>query len=197
MQKQRFNEVEKYIISHFEEVVLLEDSLGSTRNKYRELLQQAQNGYPELDLIDDYFKANWATGSLVFSRKVWPRNSKDPGGLWIDNLRLEYLTSKSEDAPEAYVYAKPWRKSGVDVVSLKAKLWEQLPSILTREERKKCLNYEDDEDFLVGWPVAKKQEVLGWLMQDQSDRLVERIQDQVSLFTRFLPILNSALSRTK
>jgi len=197
MAKPVFNEAEKFVINTYSDVRLLEETLQKVRDKYREEIQrigeQVQEKYPELDFFDDQFKAIGANGCMVFSRSVWAGDRKYPSGLHLNYLRLDNLVSPQSEPPCAYLWTKPSRRAGVDMVATRRALWRKLPQVLTAEELKKCESDDGNEDVPVGWPMATQQEVLGWLIGDQIDQLGIRVMEQVGIFIKMVPILDEYL----
>jgi hypothetical protein len=198
MAKRLFNEAEKFVIQTYADVRLLEETLDSVRSKYREEVKrigaEVKERHPELDFFDEQFKASWATGYLVFSRSAWAGNKNFPSGLFVDNLRLELLTSPKEEPPNAWVWTRPSRRAGIDVTATRRALWQRLPKLLTSEELAKCRDDKDD-DVPVVWPMATQQEVLDWLLNGQIDLLSERVMEQVDMFVKMLPVLDEHLTK--
>ena len=179
--------------------------MAEAREKHQELLEKigeavlGQYNLKDLNVFTGFFKQSWANGTLVFGRGVWPREGNRPVGLWVDYLSFDCLASdEKDDALEAYVYVgAARRKARLDVVAAKRKLWQELPKLLTAEERQSCLKHEDEKDCLVGWRFSSKQEFLGWIRAGDEPKLTECIQDQVAIFVKLVPLLNDLLRSDK
>src|SRR5438552_1789349 len=109
MAKALLNEAECFLLTHWVEARLLEESMDSVRTKYKEVFQQivdaVRKAHPELDTSVMYPTQFWGSGSIGFGRKSWPgRDSNWPPGLWVWNLRIELLTAEDSDPPTAMLW---------------------------------------------------------------------------------------------
>src|SRR5437660_6622137 len=99
MSKELFNEAERFLLEHWEDAQLLEESMNGVRTKYKEVFQRiidaVTEGHPELDAHRIYVTQFWGSGSIGFGRKTCPaRDPNWPSGLWVWDLRVEMLTAQ-------------------------------------------------------------------------------------------------------
>src|SRR5947209_8241705 len=108
MPKELMNEAERFLIEHWGEARLLEESMEGVRTKYKEVFERiidaVTEGHRELDASAAYPTQFWGKGCLGFGRKSWPAG-KDGwlSGLWVSGVRLEELAAEDSEPPNAYV----------------------------------------------------------------------------------------------
>src|SRR5437660_6708568 len=98
MAKELLNEAEHFLVEHWEDARLLEESMEGVRTKYKEVFQRiidAVTGlHPELDANRAAPTQFWGPGSIGFGKRSWPGGESNwPSGLWLENLRLEVLSA--------------------------------------------------------------------------------------------------------
>src|SRR5687768_5697959 len=106
MAKQLLNEAERYLLEHWADARLLEESMEGMRMKYKELFERVieavSEGHPELDAHRAAPTQFWGDGAIGFGRKCWPSGESNwPPGLWVESLRLELITAEDSEPPYA------------------------------------------------------------------------------------------------
>src|SRR5205807_4148034 len=123
------NEAERFLLKHWAESRLLEESMEGVRTKYKELFQRVieavTEAHPELDAYAVYVTQMWSKGSLGFGRKAWPAENQDwPPGFWIDHVRLEKLAADDTSPPMATIWipTKTAKKTGIELSDARTSL---------------------------------------------------------------------------
>src|SRR5258708_958242 len=109
MPKELMNEAERFLVEHWGEARLLEESMEGVRTKYKEVFQRiidaVTEGHPELNANAAYPTQFWGSGSIGFGRKSWPGGESSwPSGLWLWSLRLEVLAAEDSEPPSAPIW---------------------------------------------------------------------------------------------
>src|SRR5713226_9027648 len=112
MSKELLNEAERFLLEHWGEARLLEESMEGVRTKYKEVFQRiidaVTQGHPELDAYAVALTQSWTVGQIGFGRKSWPGGENNTprwlsSGLWVLNVRLELLAAEDSEAPIAFI----------------------------------------------------------------------------------------------
>jgi hypothetical protein len=194
----KLNEAELFIDKNLREARVFVDTYQSAEGKYVQALKEAQNdalsAHPELDYGPcENFTAGWTTGALCFARKTWAAGNEYPNGLWIENLRLDWITSEAKESPMAYVWVRQSRKGGLDLDGARERIRRELPKVLSKAERRTFQHA--DNGYLLAWPVATKQEIFDWFLNDNVEALNSCLQEQVDVFAKMIPVLDPYLAR--
>jgi hypothetical protein len=103
-----FNKAESYLLEKWADASRLEESMAMVRENYgqilRDVLDTVQKTHPDLDSQVLHLRQS-TVGNLAIGKKTWPFkwNEDWPTGLWLDNMRLDYLLSEDKDAPDANI----------------------------------------------------------------------------------------------
>ena len=134
MAKQLMNEAERFLLEHWADARLLEESMEDVRKKYEEVFQQTADAvrkdHPELDKKVVTFKPNLTDGQIGFGRKSWPISKWGaPAGFWVDKLRLDVLAAEDP-------YSSIWvpKESNLDFDAAREICEESAKTLLTPQE---------------------------------------------------------------
>ena len=196
MAKELMNEAERFLLKHWEESRLLEESMDGVRTKYKEvferIIEAVREAHPELDSSKVYVTQFWGTGSIRVGRRSWPGGDSDrPPGFWIWNLRLEMLASEDSDQPSVNIYFsdKAAKKCHLDIAAAKAELSAEAQKLLSPEEFEGT-GKGDSDDTLLRLAVPTKAELLELLADGDGQKFVERSVSLFDLMARFVPTLD-------
>lgn len=194
MPKQLMNEAERYLLEHWAEARLLEESMENVRTKYKELFERITDAvteaHPELDANGVYPTQFWGDGYFGFGRKSWPAGDTNwPSGLWIDILRLELLAEEEAEPPIAYLWFSQKAKGTLKFEPAQSAVNKAAKDLLTPAEFKMNGDGEPD-DVLLYLPVPSKTEILGALVDGDGQRFVELFVAQFDMMARFVPVLD-------
>jgi hypothetical protein len=200
MAKELMNEAERFLLKHWEESRLLEESMDGVRTKYKEvfdrIIEAVTEAHPELDSSKVYATQFWGSGSIGVGRKSWPGGDSGwPPGFWISNLRLEKLASEDSDQPSVtiYVSAKSAKKCNLDIAAAKAELSAAAQQLLSPEEFERT-GKGDSNDTLLRLAAPTKAELLELLADGDGQKFVERFVSLFDLMARFVPTLDKLLT---
>lgn len=193
MPKQFMNEAERFLLEHWGEARLLEESMEGVRTKYKELFQRiidaVTEGHPELDANAAFPTQFWGTGHLGFGRKAWPAGeTKWPSGLWLDNVRLEILGAEDSEQPYGCISFSNKSKSTLDFDAARAAVNETAKKLLTSDELKRTES--GDYDVLLYLPAPSKSEFLHSLREGDGQGFVALCVSQFDMMARFVPVLD-------
>ena len=195
MPKELLNEAERFLVEHWEEARLLEESMEGVRTKYKELFQRildaVTEGHPELDAQRSAVTQFWGVGYIGFGRRSWPGGESDsPSGLWLENLRLEVLAAEDSEAPIAYIWVSNKPKSNLDFDAARAAVNEAARNLLTSEELKRTEN-ADSDNVLLYLSAPSKSELFRALSDGDGQGFVALFVAQFDLMARFVPPLDN------
>jgi hypothetical protein len=189
MPKELLNEAERFLLDHWEEARLLEESMEVVRTKYKSLFQQivdaVTEAHPELDAQRTRVTQFWANGYLGFGRKSWPSGASWHSGFWVENLRLEILTAEDTDPPWAYIWAP--KKCNLDFDAARAAVKKVAKDLLLPEELKGSSDGSGEE--LINLPAPSKHTLLSSLSTGDGQGFVKLLISQFDMMARFVPVL--------
>lgn len=192
MPKQLMNEAERFLLEHWGDARLLEESMEGVRTKYKEVFQQiidaVTEDHPELDANASYPTQFWGEGSIGFGRKSWPRGESTwPAGLWLWGVRLEHLAAEEFEPPSASIWVS--KKSNLDFGAARVAVNGAAKELLTPEELKGTGSEESGEHLL--WlPAPSKRQLLESLSDGDGQGFVALFVSQFDLMARFVPVLD-------
>jgi hypothetical protein len=192
MPKELLNEAERFLLEHWGEARLLEESMEGVRTKYREVFQRiidaVTQAHPELDAQRSALTQFWGSGYIGFGRKSWPDGETGwPSGLWVENLRLEVLVAEDSGPPYACIWAP--RKSNLDFDAARVAMKEAAKQLLTPEELKDTIGDESDE-VLLNLPAPSKRQLLDALSDGDGQKFVNLFVSHFDMAARFVPVLD-------
>lgn len=191
MPKELLNEAERYLVEHWAEARLLEETMDSVRTKYKEvferIIEAVTEAHPDLTTHVCYPIQLFGSGSIGFGRKSWPDGeSRWPSGFWIFRLRLEVLAADDNEPPYACIRVS--EKSNLDLASARIILKEAAKDIITPKNLK-TLVFEETGETLMWWPAPSKSEFLSAFCKADGQEFVELIVAEFELMARFVPVL--------
>lgn len=192
MPKELLNEAERYLVEHWAEARLLEESMKDVRAKYKEvferIIEAVTEAHPKLDAHRVHVKQSWSDGEIGFGKKSWPTTRYgSPSGFWVSNLRLEILTAEDSDSPFACIWVP--EKSNLDFEAARIVVNEAAKNILTPEEHRNVV-FDESGGTLMWWPAPSKGEFLSALCKADGQEFVELCVSQFDLMARFIPVLD-------
>jgi hypothetical protein len=197
------NDAERFLLNHWSEARMLEESMEGVRTKYKEVFQKlveaVSEAHPELDASSVWVTQFWSRGSIVFGRRTWPvENSYWPCGFWIEPLRLENLSSDEFDPPIASVWieGKVAKKLGIDLTQARATMISGAARILSKEEFEQCGKADSDKETMLTFPMPTKRELLEMLAAGDGQRFVASLASQLNLLARFVPLMDELLLKS-
>jgi len=197
MPKELMNEAERFLLEHWEEARLLEESMDGVRTKYKELfpriIEAVTEGHPELDANACALTQSWTQGQIAFGRKSWPGAESNTRvwlacGLWVLNVRLEVLAAEDSEAPIAFIAGA--KKSNLDFDDARVVVKQAAMELLTPEELKRTKWTESGDYNLLYLPAPSKRELLGSLSDGDGQGFVKLFVSQFDLMVRFVPVLD-------
>jgi hypothetical protein len=192
--KNLLNEAEQYLLKHWEEAALLEESMESVRAKYEEICQRVVEAvtelHPELDASVICLAQSWATGDIALGRTSWPmKDNKFPTGLWVYDLRLEHLAAEDREDPSGGIWFAKKEISGFDFAAARSAMMAAAQKILSPEELRR-VSPADTFDNLLWFDAPSKKEILDALTDGDGQRFVELFVSQFDFMARFIPAVD-------
>ncbi len=192
MPKELLNEAERFLLEHWEEARLLEDSMDGIRTKYKELFERiieaVTEGHPELDANRAIPTQRWSDGQIGFGRKSWPSDKYgSPSGLWVQGVRLEMLAAEDSEPPCAYIWVP--KKTNLEFDAARVAMKEAAKQLLTPEELKDNISDESDE-VLLNLPAPSKHQLLDALSDGDGQKFVSLFVSHFDMAARFVPVLD-------
>ncbi len=196
MAKKLMNEAERFLLEHWDDARLLEETMKGVRTKYKEVFQKVveavTEGHPELDTNRTCLTQSWTHGFTAFGRTEWPRTRYGtPSGLWVGGLRLEELAAEDSEPPYACIWF-PQRTTSLDCDAARIVMNEAAEELLKPEELKGVTTSPDENevDVLLYLPAPSKGELLGALSGGDDQRFVQLFVSQFDMMARFVPVLD-------
>jgi len=185
------NEAERFLLDHWQDARLLEESMDDIRTKYKELFegitQSVTESHRELDASRSAVTQFWGQGSIGFGRRSWPSGESNwPSGLWVENLRLEVLTAEDSEPPYACIWVP--KKTNLEFAPARLVVNEAARELLAPEDFEGAMTV--DEQMLLYLPAPSKRELLSALSNGDGQRFVELFVSQFDMMARFVPVLD-------
>jgi hypothetical protein len=205
MEKQMFNEPEMYILEKWADAKLLEESMESMRNKYREVfdkvLERVQEQHKELDCSAMHFAAGDDGINVAVGKSTWPcRYPKWPSGLWLSRVRLDDVASEPEYPPGACIWIRPPVQSGLDLKKAANKLREAARQVLPKGALKDFEVDEGKSDASIWYPLLpeSRQELLAMVKkEDGSAEFIDCMVTHFELLAKFIPVIDEIFQTGK
>jgi len=193
MTRNLLNEAERFLLQHWEDARLLEESMATVRTKYKELFQRVVDvvteAHPELDVHVWYATQSWTNGAIGFGRTSWPGSDADvPSGLWIENLKLEILAAEHSEPPIATIYVA--KRFGIDMRAARAAITAEMKRILGEGERESVRAATEEWDLLE-FVAPSKNALLTALADGDGQQFVDLLRSPFDLMARFIPSLDN------
>ena len=195
MAKELMNEAERFLLQHWEEARLMEESMEAVRNKYKEVFQRivdaVTEAHPELDASAVYATQFWGQGYIGFGRKSWPGGDTNwPSGLWMSNIRLENLATENSDQPSATIeISSKVKKGNFDTAAAKAELTTATQELFSPDELDRA-NKSDTGNVLLRFAAPSKSELMAMLADGDGQQFVARFVAQFDLMAKLIPVLD-------
>jgi hypothetical protein len=200
MAKQLINEAERYLLEHWADAVLLEDSMEGVRKKYKEIFERVVEAvtekHPEFDLSIAFVTQRWTSGEAGFGKSSWPNRKYPsavwPSGLYMSGIRLENLATDDSESVSAYVWLAD--TSGFDGDSARKAAWVEAQKRMPPEALKSARTTEYT-DCLLEFDAPSKSELLEKLLKDDGQEFVDCLVAQFDLMARFVPVLDEIFQK--
>jgi len=195
MPKELLNEAERFLLEHWADARLLEESMEGVRTKYKEVFQRiilaVTENNRDLDANATYPTQFWGEGYIGFGRKTWPGGeSRWPSGFWVNNLRLEVLAGEDSEPPFAYIEVSKKAKSKLDFDAARVAVQHAASDLLSPDELKRTVHAESGEGVLIYLPAPAKGELLNALTDGDGERFIALFVTQFDMMARFVPVLD-------
>ena len=193
MAKEFLNEAERFLVEHWVEAQLLEESMEGVRTKYKEIFQRiikaVTEAHPELDANRAIPIQRWSSGEIGFGRKSWPIDKYgNPSGFWFGSLLLEKLAAEDSEDPYASIWVS--KKTNLDFDAARAAVNEAAQELLTPEELKQIFSTESGDENLLYLPAPSKRQLLDALFEGDGHKFIELFLAQFDMTARFVPLLD-------
>src|SRR6516162_5213089 len=190
MAKNLLNEAEQYLLKHWEEAALLEESMKSVRAKYEDICQRVVEAvteqHAELDASVICLAQAWSSGDIALGRTSWPmKDKKYPTGLWLYGLRLENLAAEDSEDPSGGIWIAKKEITGFDFAAARAEMMAAAQTMLSPEELQR-VSPADTFDNLLWFDAPSKKEILDALTDGDGQRFVELLVSQFDFMARFI-----------
>ena len=201
MEKETFNEAERFLLGNWAGSRQLEVSMEEVRAKYSTVAQRVfkalQDSQENLDFSFVRVTRLSGIGWLALGRKAWHPDGHRPTGYWIKNLRLEYLSDETKPQPSASIWIKPALKEGIDFNDACKAIHDAAPKILSEDEYRRCELISDGETVLKLEIQPGRKELLEMLSQKDSQAFVDCLVSHFEILAKFTDVLDSVLVKTK
>lgn len=192
----KFNEPDLFLLRQWQDARLLEDAMETVREKYvdifRTALEEFQKNHAGLNYpVDKYVRTY---GSAGVGKESW-LSKRWPSGFWIDNVRLEDLTSPEKSTPSKSVCIND---SQVDPLEAEKTLRKSAEKILSKEE---LARVEFTSTATKAWLSCSLEqspaELFERLVQDDARDFVSCMIDHFEWLARFTPAVDEIVTSGK
>jgi hypothetical protein len=198
MAKTLFPDHERYLLENWADVVTLEESIRSARERHAKKLEEALHivraEHPELDTQATHLEyPRMYDLNIGVGKTTWPAYNRNwPSGFWIGGIRLENLTLE-EEPPYACVYLAqkvPDRRILGDASNT---IFRSVRDALAGGRY--CDPRVDDcgdpeRQRLIWWPLPEtRRELFDLLLQDDAREFVRNIAEHLEFMTQFTRLM--------
>jgi hypothetical protein len=180
----KFSTPERFLLDQWTDARLLEDAMDAVRNRYKGIIEAVLEevvkncrgalDYPKL-------KINSAFGGVGIGRASWPRNPGAwPSGFYLENLRLEDLTSPGSDRP----FKNVWIFQPIPI-GAEAKLRKAAEGILGQDEFRRW-EFDADSGGMGLWcALEPAEDLFKLLVTDEARGFVDCLVAHFESMTKF------------
>jgi hypothetical protein len=187
----RFNEPDKFLLEKWTDARLLEDAVDEVRKKYEQVLESVVTEFQTTHRELDCSKIGLTHGSFGLGREKWPKRNGWPTGFYIEEIRLDNLTSPDMEPPWKTVWvlhANPkeaesrLRKVADKVLKAEAPKWEfQI----------------DSKAAMLFCELEPRKELFDLLLKDESKGFVERMLAHFESMVGFVSVIDELTGTAK
>ena len=188
----KFSEPDLFLLRHWADSRLLEDSMKSVREKYEaiweKVIEEVQEKHKELNSYELRLKdgVNFGVG-----KKSW--RSK-PGyyisGFWIGECRIEDLTSEDEDAPDKTVWINH-PDGAVDVEKAQRRLHDAAARFLSKDEQRDMVSNWGKGIAGITYPILKpRAELFDLLINDEARGFISFMVTEFESMIKFTAVMD-------
>lgn len=193
MARTLMNETERFLLNNWSEASRLEECMEGVRTKYKELCERVAarvlETHSALDVSVVYVTQASCNGYVGLARKAWPGgDSRDPPGLYVDNLRLEILASEESDEPVSYLWVD--KKSILDLDKARRLVTAEAKKLLGGEQLERLWEAGAGQFLLNFRETPSKQELLAALANDDEQTFVDKLQSQFDTMAQLVPAID-------
>lgn len=198
------NEAEKLLVRQWQQAWTLEQSMGTVRTKYAQLLSKAAEGVaqsnPAFDVVKTFFTQFWESGYAAFSCKKWPDSKFHyPPGIYLEQLRLEKLASEREPQPAVSVFigARVLGMLKAPAVEVARRLNAGARSVFSEEDYARFIVSAELDDPLINFASPTKKELLDLLISGDEELFTQSVISYLEPPMRMIAILDEILADKK
>jgi hypothetical protein len=195
----KFSEAEVFLLQNWANARVLESSMEAIRAKYKGLVDEAlevvTKNHRELDCSKRLLNATF--GIFCVGKAKWPKARYDwPSGFYLEDLRLENLTSPEENRPYKNVWVYDCDQDGVE-----KRLRKAAEGIVGEEESRR---WEFESVAKVGWAGAglwtwlePREDLLKLLLQNESRGFTDSLVAHFEQMAKFTSAVDEILKTTR
>ncbi|MCE9546667.1 MAG: hypothetical protein K8T25_14400 [Planctomycetia bacterium] len=190
-----FNQPERFLLEQWSDAQLVENAVKQIRIKYKskldQVLEELEKQYPNLNhskrRVASYY------GGVAIGKATWPKGGNNwPTGFYVEDLRLENLTSAQSGSPHKWV----WIFCN-EAHRVKSDLKKTAATLLGKEEAVRWEFWSDKSGGGIGCPIESREEILRLLMEDESQGFVDCIVAHFNTLVKFTSIVDAIVTTAK
>ncbi len=193
-----FSEPEHFLLGQWMESRLLEDAMKVIREKYEQIfddvVDEVKQNHPDLNYSKMRIHSEYS--GVGIGKAIWPKTRENgwPAGFYLEELRLENLTSPDLQAPNKSVWLyEPKLKEH------EARLGNAAEKVLSKAELHRWKSGSDDKSAWLWRPLEPRDTLFQLLLKDGSrgfiDCMVGHFEEMIKLTLAFDEILGTRKQR--
>jgi hypothetical protein len=193
-----FNEADLCLLREWTDARLLEDAMEAIRDKYKlicdRVLDEFLANHPGLSFRQPYYGENLF--SIGAGKSSWFRKeNKWTSGFWIEDLRLDTLTSPELERPYRMVWICEPR---LDPKETEARLRKEALRILRKEDLRDMGSDSNKRSASLWWYLEQpRRELFELLIKEDGAGFISCMVDHFERMAKFTAFVDQIFARSK
>jgi hypothetical protein len=134
------------------------------------------------------------SGAIWLSKKTWPKSGRSPAGIWIENVRLEQLSSDDSDPPLASIWIGGMANEGINIEDAKNSIQKEATRLIPAKKLATAVKSLPDDEYAIGFQFCSKKEIVEWIADPEGTELAEHLTDELECLAKLAPVLDSLMA---
>lgn len=192
-----FNAAERFLLGGWPAASRLERSMESVRKKYQllceRIVEEFQVSHPEFDMSRVRVTHRSASyGYLWISKRTWPKKRNSAAGIWIENIRLEFLADDEQPGPLASLWLGPMEEHA-SFDKLKKEIIDRANKVLPHQLLLNSARTLPERAYTFGFEFCDKKGLLSTLTEPDAPRFSSILHEQLDSLSKIVSPIDALL----
>ena len=183
----KLNEVEIYLLEHWEDVMKLEEAVNSFRGKLKDAIQEVAKELEKRDWWTKEFEKSTQEGHVEIWKTTWVKGHESLITVGIGGLKLDNFLGLEEDSPYVFIWNGWLRKKEGE------KVQEEFNELFKKYSEKIFKSFKTYKDWICyEFPQTLDNE--NWLDVIKDGRLGEELNKLFDFLSELIDPIDRALN---